>query len=175
MQMPQSHAVTQSSALSTQHSALSTQHFFLVLSACFMPNAKFKDLTPKNAQDKVDLYEEMDIIESKTQQTRKGEGGKMTKQYTAIVRKSRLAYVAVCLELNVAAQGTDLADVEKNLRDAIETYCDEIKQNPETIVSSMSTEDLIEFLQDTEPEWYVKPSENFILKPLEIHEVPSYA
>jgi len=44
----------------------------------------------------------------------------MTKQYTAIVRKSRLAYVAVCLELNVAAQGTDLADVEKKLRDAIE-------------------------------------------------------
>jgi predicted RNase H-like HicB family nuclease len=91
----------------------------------------------------------------------------MTKQYTAIVRKSRLAYVAVCLELNVAAQGTDLADVEKNLRDAIETYCDEVKKYPETIVSSMST--------DTEPDWYVKPSENFILKPLEVHEVPSYA
>ena len=99
----------------------------------------------------------------------------MTKQYTAIVRKSKFAYVAVCLELNVAAQGTDLADVEKNLRDAIETYCDEVKNYPETIVSSMSTEDLIEFLQDTEPDWYVKPSENFILKPLEIHEVPSYA
>ena len=54
----------------------------------------------------------------------------MTKQYTAIVRKSRLAYVAVCLELNVAAQGTDLADVEKKLRDAIETYCDEVKIIP---------------------------------------------
>ena len=98
----------------------------------------------------------------------------MTKQYTAIVRKSKLAYVAVCLELNVAAQGTDLADVEKKLRDAIETYCDEVKNYPETIVSSMSTEDLIEFLQDTEPD-YVTPSENFILKQLEVHEVPSYA
>jgi hypothetical protein len=39
----------------------------------------------------------------------------------------------------------------------------------------MSTEYLIKFLQDTEPDWYVTPSENFILKPLEVHEVPSYA
>ena len=99
----------------------------------------------------------------------------MIKQYTVIVRRSRLAYVAVCLELNVAAQGTDLADVEKNLRDAIETSCDEVKNDPETIVNSRPTEDLIEFLQDTEPDWYIKPSENFILKPLEVHEVPSYA
>jgi predicted RNase H-like HicB family nuclease len=45
----------------------------------------------------------------------------MRKQYTAIVRKSRLEYVAICLELNVSARGEDLADVEKNLRSAIET------------------------------------------------------
>ena len=83
--------------------------------------------------------------------------------------------MAVCLELNLAAQGTDLADVEQNLRDAIETYCDEVKNYPETIVSPMTTEEFIEFLQDTEPDWYVKPSEDFILKPLEIHEIPSYA
>jgi len=84
---------------------------------------------------------------------------------SSVLRKSRLAYVAVCLELNIAAQGTDLADVEKKLRDAIETYCDEVKNYPETFVSSMSTEDLIEFLQDTEPDWYVAPSEKMMLSP----------
>lgn len=35
-------------------------------------------------------------------------------KYTAIIRKSRLEYVAVCLELNVSARGEDLPDVEKN-------------------------------------------------------------
>jgi len=99
----------------------------------------------------------------------------MAKLYTAIVRKSKLAYVAVCLELNVAAQGSDLADVEKNLRSAIEAYRDEIKEHPETVVNPMTTEEFIEFLHDTEPEWYVRPSEDFILKPLEVHEVASYA
>ena len=42
----------------------------------------------------------------------------MERKYTAIVRKSKLEYVAVCLELNVTARGDDLADVEKNLRTA---------------------------------------------------------
>jgi len=51
----------------------------------------------------------------------------MGKKYTAIVRKSRLEYVAVCLELNVSARGEDLADVEKNLRAAIESYLADIK------------------------------------------------
>jgi len=37
----------------------------------------------------------------------------MERKYTAIVRKSKLEYVAVCLELNVTARGDDLADVEK--------------------------------------------------------------
>gem|GEM_PF-4160988 len=34
-------------------------------------------------------------------------------KYTAIIRKSQLEYVAVCLELNVSARGEDLPDVEK--------------------------------------------------------------
>ena len=99
----------------------------------------------------------------------------MAQLYTAIVRKSKLAYVAVCLELNVSAQGSDLADVEINLRNAIEIYLDDKKKYPETIVSPMTTEELIEFLRDTEPDWYVRPSEDFILKPLEVYEVASYA
>jgi predicted RNase H-like HicB family nuclease len=99
----------------------------------------------------------------------------MVRTYTAIVRKSKLEYVAVCLELNVSARGEDLASVEKNLRNAIELYLDDINEHPETSVSPISTEEFIEFLRDTEPEWYKGPGEGLLLRPLEVHEVPSYA
>ena len=99
----------------------------------------------------------------------------MANQYTALVRKSKLEYVAICLELNVAARGVDLPDVEKNLRTAIEVYLADTKIHPETVVSPISTPELIEFLQDTEPDWYKEPGEGFILRPLEVHEVPVYA
>jgi predicted RNase H-like HicB family nuclease len=98
----------------------------------------------------------------------------MTRKFTAIVRRSKLEYVAVCLELNVSARGVDLADVEKNLFSAIELYLQDIEENPDTVVSSISTEDLIEFLQDTEPEWHKETSEGFLLRPFEVHEVPAY-
>ena len=99
----------------------------------------------------------------------------MNGQYTAIIRKSKLEYVAVCLDLNVSARGEDLADVEKNLRRAIELYLEDINENDSTIVSSISVEDFIEFLRDTEPEWYKGPADGLILRPLEVHEVPAYA
>jgi len=99
----------------------------------------------------------------------------MEKKYTAMIRKSKLEYVAVCLELNVSAIGEDLASVEKNLRAAIELYLEDIKDNPETVVSPISTEEIIEFLRDTEPDWYKEPAEGLLLRPLEVHEVPSYA
>jgi predicted RNase H-like HicB family nuclease len=99
----------------------------------------------------------------------------MSKKYTAIVRKSKLEYVSICLELNVSARGDDLADVEKNLRKAIELYLQDIKDHSETVVSPISIEELIEFLRDTEPDWYKDPPEELILRPLEVHEVPSYA
>jgi predicted RNase H-like HicB family nuclease len=99
----------------------------------------------------------------------------MERKYTAIVRKSKLEYVAVCLELNVSASGEDLADVEKNLKSAIELYLADIKEHPETIVSPIAIDEFIEFLRDTEPEWYREPEEGLILRPLEVHEVPSYA
>jgi predicted RNase H-like HicB family nuclease len=99
----------------------------------------------------------------------------MDKKYTAIVRKSKLEYVAICMELNVSARGDSLADVEKNLRTAIELYLEDLKEHPGTMVSPISTEDFIEFIRDTEPEWYKEPGEGLILRPLEVHEVPSYA
>jgi predicted RNase H-like HicB family nuclease len=99
----------------------------------------------------------------------------MNKKYTAIIRKSRLEYVAVCLELNVSARGEDLPTVEKNLKAAIELYLEDIKAHPETVVSPIATDELIEFLRDTEPDWYKEPAEGFLIRPLEVHEVPSYA
>lgn len=99
----------------------------------------------------------------------------MDQTFTAIVRKSKLEYIAICLELNVSARGDTLADVEKNLRSAIELYMDDVQQHPETVVESVSSSDLIEFIKDTEPDWYKAPKKGLILRPLEIHEVPSYA
>lgn len=99
----------------------------------------------------------------------------MGQKYTAIIRKSKLEYVAICLELNVSARGDDLVDVERNLKTAIELYLEDLKQNPETAISPIPTDELIEFLRDTEPDWYREPGEGLILRPLEVHEVPSYA
>ena len=99
----------------------------------------------------------------------------MEKKYTAIICKSKLEYVAICLEVNVSARGEDLAEVEKNLKGAIELYLEDTKEHPETAISPISTDELIEFLRDTEPEWYKEPAEGLILRPLEVHEVPSYA
>ena len=88
----------------------------------------------------------------------------MERKYTAIVRKSKLEYVAVCLELNVTARGDDLADVEKNLRMTIELYQEDMKKHPEIVSSPISTEEFIEFLRDTEPEWHKDTGTGFILK-----------
>jgi len=99
----------------------------------------------------------------------------MEKKYTAIICKSKLEYVAICLEVNVSARGEDLAEVEKNLKAAIELYLEDTKEHPETAISPISTDELIEFLRDTEPEWYKEPGEGLILRPLEVHEVPPYA
>jgi len=91
----------------------------------------------------------------------------MGRKYTVIIRKSKLEYVTICLELNVSARGEDLADVEKNIRAAIELYQEDAKEHPE--------EELIEFLRDIQPEWYRKSGKDLILRPFEVHEVPVYA
>jgi len=99
----------------------------------------------------------------------------MGRKYTVIIRKSKLEYVTICLELNVSARGEDLADVEKNIRAAIELYQEDVKEHPETVVSPISSEELIEFLRDIQPEWYRKSGKDLILRPFEVHEVPVYA
>ena len=52
---------------------------------------------------------------------------------------------------------------------------EDIKKHPETVSSPISTEEFIEFLRDTEPEWHKDTGTGFILRPLEVHEVPAYA
>lgn len=99
----------------------------------------------------------------------------MERNYTIIIRKSKFEYVAICLELNVSARGEDLISVEKNLLEAIKLYMEDINNYPETVVSPISTEELIEFLKDTEPEWYKEPQKDLVLRPFEVHEVPMYA
>ncbi|HCC24972.1 MAG TPA: hypothetical protein DEP85_05635 [Holosporales bacterium] len=79
------------------------------------------------------------------------------------------------MELNVTARGDDLAEAEKNLRTAIELYQKDIKKQPETALSAISTEEFIEFLKDTEPEWHKDTGAGFILRTLDVHEVPTYA
>ena len=100
--------------------------------------------------------------------------GPMDEKYTAIIRKSRTEYVAVCLELNVSARGDDLADVEKNLRAAIEVYKEDLHEHPETVVSPISSQELIEFFRDTEPEGYTEPGPGLILRPSGVTIAPNY-
>ena len=97
------------------------------------------------------------------------------KSYTAIIRKSRIEYVALCLELNISSQGDDIAEVEKNLKSAIELFLDDIKDNPQTYVQSTSAEELIEFFRDTESESLKEQPEGMLLRPYAIHEVRTYA
>lgn len=99
----------------------------------------------------------------------------MNKKYTAIIRKSQLEYVAICLELNVSSRGKDLIEVETNLRDAIELYLEDVNDNPEISVSPVPMEDLIEFLNDTTLHDNQPGHDNHILMPLELNEVACYA
>ncbi|OHC02212.1 MAG: hypothetical protein A3H23_05385 [Planctomycetes bacterium RIFCSPLOWO2_12_FULL_40_19] len=96
------------------------------------------------------------------------------KEYTVIMRKSKLEYVAICLELNVSASGVDLADAERNLKDAIEIYLEDINEYPETVAEPITVKELIEFLRDTEPEWHGKSGDVLYFRPFEVHEVPVY-
>jgi predicted RNase H-like HicB family nuclease len=94
--------------------------------------------------------------------------------YTVMVRKSKLQYVAICLELNVSACGDTLVEVEGNLGEAIQEYLADVKEHPETHVEPIGIAEVIEFLRDTEPEWHATKGKR-LLRPFEIHEVPAYA
>ena len=98
---------------------------------------------------------------------------KELKTFTSVIRKSEKAYVDVCLEVNVAAQGKDIPDVERNLTNAVQellSYAEETNIE----IEPMSIADLIEFLEDTSPiekqSIGDKPRRSFH----EVIEAPSY-
>lgn len=77
----------------------------------------------------------------------------MSQPYTAIVKQSGSHFVALCLELNVAAQGETLLEARAQLRDAITeylAYMEEIDRLDE--IRPVSVQDLREFLFDDEEE-----------------------
>lgn len=90
--------------------------------------------------------------------------------YTFIIRKSKLEYVAVCMELNVSARGSDLPEVERNLMNAIKDYL-ECAQEESTIIEPIPLDELVEFLRDTSP-WGPELVGDF--QALELNEVPVY-
>jgi len=98
----------------------------------------------------------------------------MKAPYTAMIRKSRLQYVGVCLELNVSACGNTIQEVENNLKNAIELYLKDIDEHPDTAVSPVTTEELIEFLQDTASDERRLQPDKSLLRPFEVHEAHSY-
>ncbi len=65
--------------------------------------------------------------------------------------------------------------MEKNLRAAVELYLDDVREHPETVVSPISIEEFVDFLRETEPDWHKYLPDDLLLKPREVHEVPSYA
>ena len=91
--------------------------------------------------------------------------------YTFIIRKSKLEYVAVCIELNVSARGADLPEVQKNLMTAVRDYLG-CAQQESIVVEPMRLEELVEFLRDTSP-WEPQLLGDF--QALELNEVPVYA
>ncbi|MBM4047660.1 MAG: hypothetical protein FJ279_21350 [Planctomycetes bacterium] len=99
---------------------------------------------------------------------------KNRKSWTVVIRKSTAEYVAICLELNLAARGYDIPDVQKNLQNAISDYLEFVEDEPETQVQPIPTNELIEFLKDTQPT-FLRPRKPMPgMLPLEVNEVPLY-
>ena len=46
----------------------------------------------------------------------------MTRTYTAIIEREEGAFVALCPELDIASQGTSVAEARANLQEAIELF-----------------------------------------------------
>ena len=99
---------------------------------------------------------------------------KRTKTWTVVIRKGSTEYVGICLELNVAARGHDIPDLQKNLQNAISDYLDYLKHERGIQVRPIPTEDLIEFLRDTQPAFLRSRKRAPGMLPLEVNEVPLY-
>jgi len=81
-----------------------------------------------------------------------------------------MEYVAVCVELNVSARGTDLPEVQRNLKSAIKDYL-EYAQEESISIEPIPLNELVEFLRDTSP-WGPELLSDF--QAVELNEVPVY-
>jgi len=84
----------------------------------------------------------------------------MPKQYTGIIKKDGIFYVALCLELNVASQGESIAEAKRMLEEACNKYLSYMRdEGLETEIQPVSLDLLREFLlEDVEvvrptPDW----------------------
>ena len=46
----------------------------------------------------------------------------MTRRWTAIIEREGEGYVALCSELDIASQGTTVAEARENLKEALELF-----------------------------------------------------
>ncbi|MBI1929523.1 hypothetical protein HYR99_35415 [Candidatus Poribacteria bacterium] len=72
----------------------------------------------------------------------------LIEKLTAIIRKSEKEYVGVCLEVNVAARGKTIPEVESNLMVAVNEFLDYARETS-LDVEPIPIQELIEFLEDT--------------------------
>ena len=71
----------------------------------------------------------------------------MPKQYTGIIKKDGIFYVALCLELNVASQGESIAEAKQMLEEACDEYLSYMRdERLETEIQPVSPDLLREFL-----------------------------
>lgn len=99
----------------------------------------------------------------------------MDKEYTVIIRKTNLSYIAICLELNISSTGDTIEEVEHNLKNAMDIYLEDLSENPKTIVEPISIKDFTEFLKDTESEDEQQKYNMKFFKTFEINNLPVYA
>jgi len=93
--------------------------------------------------------------------------------FTSIIRKSEKAYVGVCLEVNVAAQGKNVPDVERNLLNAVQELLSYAEET-DIEIEPMGITDLIEFLEDTSLIEKQRVGDKLQRSFHEVIEVPSY-
>ncbi len=73
-----------------------------------------------------------------------------TEKLTGVIRKSEKEYVGICLEVNVAARGKTIPEIESNLKVAVNEFLDYVQETGLEI-EPIPIQELIEFLEETSP------------------------
>jgi len=67
--------------------------------------------------------------------------------FTSALRKSNGKWVALCLENGIVGQGETQEEAINNLKDAVESYCDAVRDDPSIDQLPLSIRELHEFLK----------------------------